>query len=81
TDDSTATKSLEQHRAEMDAIPTLFTQVVRVEALTPHLKRITFGGGDLVEFVPKSPDQFMYVLLPPPGQSETKPGRFSFSVP
>ncbi len=36
---------------------------------TPHLRRITFGGGDLATFTPLGPDTFLYVLLPPPGRS------------
>jgi NADPH-dependent ferric siderophore reductase len=46
------------------------TRVVRVERRTPHVRRITFGGGDLDTFVPlPNPDQFLYVLLPPPGRA------------
>jgi len=32
------------------------------------VRRITFGGGDLVDFHPLAPDQFLYLLLPPPGR-------------
>jgi NADPH-dependent ferric siderophore reductase len=55
---------------EVDAIPTFVTEVVRTEHLTPCTVRVTFGGGDLAEFQPLAPDQFVYVLLPPPGHDE-----------
>lgn len=56
--------------AAIDAIRTFVTEVVRVEQVTPCLRRVTFGGGDLHEFTPISPDQFVYVLLPPPGRDQ-----------
>ena len=57
----------ERRQAAAAGIRTFLTEVVAVADVHPHLRRITFGGGDLTSFVPKSPDQFMYVLLPPPG--------------
>jgi NADPH-dependent ferric siderophore reductase len=60
------TTSLERDVAALQAIKTFITSVVRVEAVTPRVRRITFGGGDLVGFAPIAPDQFLYVLLPPP---------------
>ncbi len=51
------------------AIRTFVTSVVAVEDVHPHLRRITFGGG-LDDFVPNGPDAFVYVLLPPLGQTE-----------
>lgn len=62
--------SIEQERARIDSIKTFFTSVARVEDLTPALRRITFGGGDLDEVRWLSPDQFFYVLLPPHGSTE-----------
>jgi NADPH-dependent ferric siderophore reductase len=59
----------------MNAIRTFLTEVVRVEPVTPTMLQITFGGGDLVDFVPAGPDQFLYVLLPPRGRSELTIGR------
>ena len=56
--------------AEVDTIPTFVTEVARVEQVTPRLRRVTFAGGDLAGFTPISPDQFVYVLLPPPGRRE-----------
>ena len=38
--------------------------------LHPHLRQITFGGGDLATFSPAGPDTFLYLLLPPPGRTE-----------
>jgi NADPH-dependent ferric siderophore reductase len=50
---------------------THLTRVVRAEQRTPHVRRITFGGGDLETFSPLGhPDQFLYLLLPPPGRNE-----------
>lgn len=49
---------------------TFITEVVDVAEVHPHLRRITFGGGDLATFTPAGPDTFLYVLVPPPGSSE-----------
>ena len=49
------------------AIRTYVATVQAVARRTPGVARITFGGGDLDQFEPKGPDQFLYVLLPPPG--------------
>jgi len=57
----------ERELAELTAIRTHLTTVVAVVDLHPHLRRITFGGGDLEHFAPRGPDTFCYVLLPPPG--------------
>jgi NADPH-dependent ferric siderophore reductase len=64
------TTSAERVMAEMSAIRTFLTEVVAVEDVHPHLRRITFGGGDLASFSPLGPDTFLYVLLPPPGRTE-----------
>lgn len=55
---------------DIEAIPTFLTSVHAVEELHPHLRRITFKGGDLDGFWWPSPDAFVYVLLPPPGRTE-----------
>ncbi|QYG95118.1 SIP domain-containing protein [Iamia sp. SCSIO 61187] len=60
----------EQEVARLSAIRTFVTSVVAVEDVHPHLRQITFGGGDLHAFVPNGPDAFVYVLLPPPGRTE-----------
>lgn len=52
------------------ALRTHVTQVVGTAQVTPHVRRITFGGGDLATYEPLGPDQFLYLLLPPPGRSE-----------
>ena len=62
--------TLERQGAEMAAIRTFITSVVAVREVTPKVRRITFGGGDLATFSPIAPDQFLYVLLPPSGRSE-----------
>jgi len=67
---STGPTTFEAERAAMNTIPTWITRVVRVEPRSPHLRRITFGGGDLDRYAPKGPDQFLYVLLPPPGRTD-----------
>ncbi|UDY35248.1 siderophore-interacting protein [Dermatobacter hominis] len=64
------TTSAERVIAEMGGIRTMLTRVVRVVDEHPHLRRITFRGGDLDTFAPLGPDTFLYVLLPPPGRTE-----------
>lgn len=68
--DQEGSTSAEQEVARLGAIRTFVTSVVRVTDVHPHLRRITFGGGDLDTFVPNGPDAFVYVLLPPPGRTE-----------
>jgi NADPH-dependent ferric siderophore reductase len=60
----------EREVASVSSLRTFVTSVVAVEEVHPHLRRITFGGGDLVTFEPAGPDTFLYVLLPPPGRDE-----------
>jgi NADPH-dependent ferric siderophore reductase len=43
--------------------------VSRVARVGPRVARLTFEGGDLTGFVGAGPDQFVYVLLPPPGRA------------
>ena len=57
----------ERNMAELAAIRTSLTTVSSVVDVHPHLRRITFAGGDLATFAPIGPDTFCYVLLPPPG--------------
>lgn len=64
------TTSAERVMQELTAIRTFLTNVVAVEDIHPHLRQITFGGGDLATFSPAGPDTFLYLLLPPPGRSE-----------
>ena len=52
----------------MDQIRTFLTHVSAVDTIHPHLRQITFAGGDLTTFEPLGPDSFCYLLLPPPGQ-------------
>lgn len=53
----------------MSSLRTFLTTVEAVEQVHPHLRRITFAGGDLAGFESLGPDTFLYVLLPPPGRS------------
>ena len=55
--------------AAHDLIPTHVTSVVRAERISARFVRVTFGGG-LDRFRPVGADQFVYVLVPPPGQHE-----------
>lgn len=54
---------------ENDLIPTHVTSVVGAERISPGFVRVTFGGG-LERFRPVAPDQFVYVLVPPPGRAD-----------
>lgn len=55
---------------DIGAIRTFLTSVSAVRDIHPHLREITFAGGDLTTFTPNGPDAFVYVLLPPPGRTE-----------
>lgn len=55
---------------DLARIRTFLTEVVAVEDVHPHLRKVTFGGGDLTTFAPLGPDTFLYLLLPPPGRDE-----------
>jgi NADPH-dependent ferric siderophore reductase len=78
--DTTSTPTAESRRSGAAAgdravrapvpIRTFLTSVVSVTDIHPHLRQITFGGGDLVTFTPAGPDTFLYVLLPPPARDE-----------
>src|SRR4051794_12701174 len=59
--------TVERNMAELAGIRTFLTTVSSVVDVHPHLRRITFAGGDLATFAPIGPDTFCYVLLPPPG--------------
>ena len=60
---------IEREVAELAAIRTFVTSVVRTETITRGIRQITFGGGDLATFRPISADQFLYVLAPPAGRT------------
>lgn len=66
----TGTTSVEKVIATAKGFRTFVTEVVAVEDVHPHLRQVTFGGGDLVGFEPVGPDTFLYLLLPPPGRTE-----------
>ncbi|MPZ99551.1 MAG: siderophore-interacting protein [Dehalococcoidia bacterium] len=52
------------------ATATFITTVARVEHIARSFVRITFAGGDLEHFQSVGPDQFLYLLLPPPGRRQ-----------
>ncbi|MHB1139376.1 MAG: SIP domain-containing protein [Microthrixaceae bacterium] len=56
--------------SQLARIRTFLTEVVAVREITPHLREVTFRGGDLDSFEPLGPDTFLYLLLPPPGRTE-----------
>jgi len=56
--------------AALALLKTYVTHVVGVADVHPHLRLVTFGGGDLAEFTPAGPDTFLYLLLAPPGRPE-----------
>ena len=64
------TSSGEEAFAGLAAIRTFLTSVAAVREITPHLREVTFRGGDLATFEPLGPDTFLYLLLPPPGRTE-----------
>lgn len=49
---------------------TFITSVLRREAIGHPFVRVTLRGGDLDRFSPVGADQFLYLLLPPPGRTE-----------
>ena len=53
-------------------IPTaaFVTSVLRREPIGHPFVRVTLRGGDLGRYTPVGPDQFLYLLLPPPGRTE-----------
>lgn len=55
--------------ADHDTIPSHVTEVVAAEQVSDSFVRVTFGGG-LDRFQPIGPDDFVYVLLPPPGRRD-----------
>ena len=54
----------------MSAIRTFLTEVAAIRDIHPHLRQITFRGGDLDTFAPAGPDTFLYLLVAPPGRTE-----------
>jgi NADPH-dependent ferric siderophore reductase len=57
------------------AIRTHLATVVHARQVTPGVRRITFAGDDIDAFAPIAPDQFLYLLLPPPDRDELTVGR------
>lgn len=67
--------AVEHDGEERQRIRTFLTNVVDIVDIHPHLRQITFGGGDLATFEPLGPDTFLYVLVPPKDRSELTIGR------
>jgi NADPH-dependent ferric siderophore reductase len=53
----------------VEQLPVRFIQVTNVTRVTPHMARITFGGGDLADFTYDEPDQQVKLYFPKPGQA------------
>ena len=68
--DDTEPTSGDREVAALSQLRTFLTEVVAVADVHPHLRLVTFGGGDLTTFEPAGPDTFLYLLLPPPGRTE-----------
>lgn len=68
--DDEAPTSGDREVENLALLKTYVTEVVAVEAVHARLRKVTLGGGDLVEFEPCGPDSFFYLLLPPPGRDE-----------
>ncbi|HEY8597460.1 MAG TPA: siderophore-interacting protein, partial [Thermomicrobiales bacterium] len=49
-------------------LKTFFARVVRTAQISPLMRRITIGEGDMAEFVSAGPDQFITLIFPRPGQ-------------
>lgn len=64
------TTSADREAAALSVIRTFLTEVAAVSDVHPHLRKVTFRGGDLATFEPIGPDTFLYLLLPPPGRTE-----------
>ena len=65
---------------ELHGDPHLPHPRLAVADIHPHLRQITFGGGDLATFAPVGPDTFLYLLLPPgaaPSSRSTRASRWS----
>ncbi len=60
----------ERAMQQISGLRTMLTTVSAVEDVHPHLRKITFKGGDLARFSSAGPDTFLYLLLPPPGRKE-----------
>jgi NADPH-dependent ferric siderophore reductase len=60
----------ERQAAELARVRTFLTEVAEVVDVHPHLRRVTFRGGDLETFEPGGPDTFLYLLVPAEGRTE-----------
>ncbi len=65
--------SIERELAGSSDLSTFVTRVVACKRLTPHLAEVTVRGG-LDTFGSLGGDQYVYVLLPPPGRTDLTVG-------
>jgi len=84
-DNATATQATEDPPRDGSPVraplhtATFVTAVAAVRPIGHPFLRITFRGGDLHAFRSVGPDQFVYLLLPPPGHDAlTIDGRFGW---
>lgn len=54
------------------SLPVRFIHVTEVKQVTPHMRRITFGGDDLADLPPGGPDQQVKLYFPRPGQERPR---------
>jgi len=66
---SSSTARVQPQRRQAPAYRAFPARVERVERLSPHFARVTFGGADLDRFGYAGNDQRVKVLLPQPGRS------------
>jgi NADPH-dependent ferric siderophore reductase len=57
----------ERNAAELTTVRTFLTAVESVRDVHPHLRSITFAGGDLEDFWLPGPDAFVFLLAAPEG--------------
>jgi NADPH-dependent ferric siderophore reductase len=65
--------SLERELNGSDALTTHLTEVVAARDLTPHLREVTVRGG-FDRYRSLGGEEFLYLLLPPPGRTEIPHG-------
>ncbi|MEV5410111.1 siderophore-interacting protein [Thermopolyspora sp. NPDC052614] len=54
------------------SLPVRFIRVTEARLITPHLRRVTFGGDDLADFSAAGPDQQVKLYFPTPGQARPR---------
>lgn len=62
-----ASQNLSRTRVAPQTEGLITLHVLRKESITPHLVRVTLGGGDVADFVPLGRDQWFRLFLPVAG--------------